>query len=98
MEALQDLFTLESLFWLISAILSLIIAKTSIDFISDIKDIFDALKKAVSPAGPGGKKVTPLEQEEIKNEVFDLVYKVWNKYSGGIISFAGKVISKLKFW
>lgn len=98
MEILQSLLTYETLFWVISGLLGILIAKTSIEFIADIKDIFDALKRAVEPEGPGGKKITPEETEEIKDEVFDLVYKVWDKHKNTILSKIGIIVGKLKFW
>ena len=97
-EITEYILTFEFLFAALGTIIGLLAAKTGIELLSDVQEIFEAVSEAVKKDSESGRGLSPTERDDIKEHVFDLAYKVYGKYKGGILPTVAKGLSKLKFW
>lgn len=97
-EIFELLLTWEALFGLIAFILGVIGAKVGVEFVSDIKELFDLLSDYVGEESEGGRALTDDEKQVVKDKLYGIAYKVWMKYKDGIIAKIGKGLAKIKFW
>lgn len=97
-EIIDYITSIEFVLYAISAILGVLLIKTGIDLLADVQEVFEAIADGVSKDSEEGRNLSNSEIEAIRDHVFDLAYKAWDKWRGGATSTVLRVIRKLKFW
>jgi len=97
-DFLQPYITMANFMTLVVYVLGLVVAKTGLDFVVEIKGIAETYKQAKTPGSPGGPDVTDKELAEIEGKVADAVASVWDEYKDTIFGFLGRLFEKIAFW
>lgn len=97
-EAAEPYLTMANGLEVVVWIIGIVIAKTGLDFIGEIKDIVETYRDAKRPSSPGGTDVTDEELNKIRAEAAEAVEAVWDRYSSTIFGFLGRLYNKIAFW
>lgn len=83
---------------IVVSIIGIVVAKTGLDFVGEIKDIAETYRNAKRPGSPGGRDVTDEEMNKIRAEAAEAVAAVWDKYKSTIFGWLGRVFARIAFW
>lgn len=97
-DYLLGLITLGNILTALAYLIGLIVAKTGLDFLLEIRDVVEKVRLAKLPSSPGGDTINDEERNEIRAEALEALEVLWNRYKSTIFGWLGWLYDKISFW